>query len=146
MATLDSRGLVDDGSSNLTITGLTLTGNNAMIPSAVVGSGSSVTIPAPGFYQVPVAGVAGQGVFTGSLPNPSLYPGADILITDTIGKYPYLITGSMAINVPGTGGIQTLSSSQGTRLTVPAGGTVGFWSDSKGWLLCAVSGSVTLSP
>jgi hypothetical protein len=26
------------------------------------------------------------------------------------------------------------------------GGTIGFWSDSKGWLICALSGTCILKP
>ena len=145
MTTIGSQGLVDDGSSNLTVTGLTATGATAMLPLSVTGSNFAV-LPGPGFFQIPVTGSAGQGSFTGSLPSPAAYPGGEILITDTIGTYPYLITGSMAVNVPGVGGIQTLSSSLGTKLVVSQGGTVGFWSDSKGWIVSAVSGTVTLKP
>jgi hypothetical protein len=145
MATLDQRGFVDDGSNNITINGVTAMAAEVMLPLGAAGSGA-VQIPAPGFYIVSVTGSAGAGLFTGSLPAASAWPGGDILITDSLGQYPYLISGSMAVNVPGTGGIQTVSSSLGTKLQVPAGGTVGFWSDSKGWLLCAVSGSVTLKP
>jgi hypothetical protein len=145
MATLDSRGLVDDGSANLSVTGLVTTAATTMALSTLAGS-TAAAIPGPGFYAVPATGSSGQGSFTGSLPNPATFPGGEIIVTDTSGQFPYLITGSMAVNVPGVGGIQTLSSSQGTKLNVPQGGTVGFWSDSKGWLLCAVSGSVTLKP
>ena len=145
MATLNSLCLVDDGSSNLTVSGLVTTTATAMIPVTAVTTGS-VTLPAPGFYQIPVTGSGTNGFFTGSLPSAQAFPGGEIIVTDTLGIFGYLITGSMAVNVPGAGGIQTLSSSLGTKLSVPAGGTVGFWSDSKGWLLCAVSGSVTLRP
>lgn len=162
--TLDSRGVFEtsDGQSNLTVSGLTTTNATTMAVNALPGTGSfgapSVAgfpgicaITAPGFYQVPVSGSvapgnAGQGGFTGSLPLASAFPGGEILITDTVGRWAYLITGSIAVNVTGAGGTATLSSSLGTRLTVPPGGTVGFWSDSKGWLLCAVSGTVTLTP
>ena len=146
MTTIGSQGLVDDGSSNLTVTGLTATGATAMLPLSVTGSNFAV-LPGPGFFQIPVTGSAGQGSFTGSLPSPAAYPGGEILITDTIGTYPYLITGSMSLNVSGAlGSLMSLSSSNGTKLSVTAGGTVGFWSDSKGWLVSAVSGTLTLKP
>jgi hypothetical protein len=133
---------------NTSVGGLLTATSNAMIPLTTPGSGTIVPMAVPGFYAIPVTGSAGQGVFTGSLPSPSSYPGADILVTDTVGTYPWVVTGTMSTftGQAGTGGTQTLSSSKGTHLFMPAGGTVGFWSDSKSWLICALSGSATLSP
>ena len=147
MTTIGSQGLVDDGSNNLQVASQMTFASMMMLVAGAAGSGSAVPLPTSGFYQVPVTGSAGQGVFTGSLPNPASYPGGWILITDTIGTYPYLITGSMSLNVSGAlGSLMSLSSSNGTKLSVTAGGTVGFWSDSKGWLVSAVSGTLTLKP
>lgn len=148
MAILDSRGFVDDGSSNLTVAGTTSTAATVMTTNTLAGSGSLVTIPAPGFYAVPCTGTAGQGTFTGSLPAASAWPGAELLLTDTLGIYPWMLTGT--ISMPGTGSVAnaltSMSSSLGTKLFVSQGGTVGLWSDSKGWMVSAVSGTVSLRP
>lgn len=165
MTSIDSRGIVSDtgGSlnvqNNVNVAGLTVVNQNSMAPNPLQASssfavvlgqgwtGCITNVPGSGFYQVPVTGAGGMGYFTASLPNPALFVGGDILITDTLGQFPYLLTGALAMNVSGTllaGGQVQVSSSQGTKLTVSAGGTVGLWSDSKGWLVCAVSGSATL--
>ena len=149
MATIDSRGLVNDGSANLTVTGLTVTGPSAMIVNNTANSGT-IAIAAPGFFQLPASGASGQGNLTASLPSALAYPGADMLLTDTLGQFPWLVTGSMstmsANAVTGSGGQTFMSSSSGTKLVMSAGGTVGFWSDSKSWLVVALSGSCTLKP
>lgn len=148
MATIStSQGLIDDGSGNLTVAGLSVSAQNAMLPQSTTGSAFCV-IPGPGFYQIPVTGSAGQGNFTGSLPNPAAFPGGEILITDTVGTYAWKLTGSMSSfsSTGAAGGAQTISSSNGTQLFMPAGGTIGFWSDAKSWLICACSGSATLKP
>lgn len=175
MTTITStQGLVDDGSGNLTVAGSTITNISYMTPNALPGSasfgsgwptgpaqaggtpGGLIAIPTPGFYQVPVSGSggggsAGMGGFTGSLPSAATFPGGEILITDTSGKgWSYLITGSMSVMQSLTGssgaGIANAVSINGSKLTVSTGGTVGFWSDSKGWLVCAVSGTLILNP
>lgn len=147
MSTIDGRGIVDDGTPNLTVSGVTITTQNAMAPQGVTGSNFCV-LPGPGFFQIPVTGAAGQGNFTGSLPAPGIFPGGEILLTDTIGTYPWLITGSMSSfgSSGSTGGSQWLSSSSGTKLFMPPGSTVGFWSDAKSWLICAMSGAASLKP
>lgn len=148
MATLDQRGFVNDGSSNLTVNGAlvapsTMQANSFFMTTNVLTGSNFCVIAAPGFYQVPVTGTSGQGAFTGSLPSAGLWPGGEILITDTLGIYPYMLTGSMAMM---TGSVaNVLASLNGTKLKVSAGGTVGFWSDSKGWLISAVSGTLTLT-
>jgi len=165
---VDNRGIVEtgDGVGNLTVAGATVTNVSYMTAQTLPGSASLglaaltvggqpglIAIPSPGFYAVPVSGsstqgAAGQGGFTGSLPNAATYPGGEILVTDTVGLWAWLITGSMSSfgSVGGAGGSQALSSSNGTHLVMSAGGTVGFWSDSKSWLICALSGSATLKP
>lgn len=136
---------------NDTVLGLTTTAQNAMSVVVLLGSCSfgvaSVPVPGSGFYQVPVTGTFGQGSFTGSLPSPTLFPGGDLLLTDTLGIYPWMLTGTMSsFGVTVGDNVLTLSSSNGTHLLMPAGGTVGFWSDSKSRLVCALSGSATLKP
>ena len=136
---------------NSTVQGLTTVAANTMAVVSLQGSCSfgviTVPVPASGFYQIPVTGTFGQGSFTGSLPLPSLYPGGDIILTDTLGFYPWMLSGTMSSfgSSAGNGGTQALSSSNGTHLAMSAGGTVGFWSDSKSWLVCALSGTATLS-
>jgi hypothetical protein len=166
MTTISGQGLVDDGSANLTVQGATVTNVSYMTPNVLPGTGSVgapavagfagiCPIPTPGFFQVPVSGSnspgnAGQGGFTGSLPAASAFPGGEILVTDTVGRWAYLITGSISVmtGLTGSGGTTNLANAvsvNGTRLTVSPGGTVGFWSDSKGWLVCAVSGTLVLN-
>jgi len=170
---VDSRGVVEagDGQGNLTVAGATVTNISYMTAQPLVGSASFgapalspgglpglTAIPAPGFFAVPVSGSGGPsgkgaGGFTGSLPSPATYPGGEILITDTLGQFAYLITGSISVmssltgsSGGGTGaGLANAVSVNGTKLTVSPGGTVGFWSDSKGWLVCAVSGTLILN-
>lgn len=143
---------VADGQGNLNVVGQTTAGPIVMTTNVLQGSASVgvgvVNIPLPGFYQVPVSGAFGAGGFTGSLPNASSFPGADILITDTAGLYNWMLTGAISMNVspPYNPGLQTLSSSNGTKLLLASGSTVGLWSDSKGWLVCALSGTATLKP
>lgn len=180
MGTLsNTQGWINDGTGNLNVQGnTTLLGNTAtnattMIPASLVGSASAgsgwpqgpgqlsglpgglIAIPNPGFFQVPISGSsekgqAGAGGFTGSLPSAAAFPGGDILITDTLGLWSYLLTGSIGMfasssfNAGGALGVQ--SSAQGSKLTISAGGTVALWSDSKGWLVSALSGTVTLKP
>jgi|SRR5581483_10597097 len=153
MATIDSRGFVDDGSGNLsvagqvTVVGPTTRAYEVASVATAAGSGSLVALSSPGYYQVPVTGSAGQGQFTGSLPAAASFPGSHLMVVDTLGIYPYLLTGSMAM----MSGTQTPSSTSmttvnGTKLTVAQGGSVGLWSNGKGWLVCAASGTLTLAP
>ena len=168
MATLDQRGLVNDGTNNLTVGGTTVVGSMFMTTNVLPGSGtfgaagypgSWVPIPAPGFYQAPVTSSAavnsqrGAGGFTGSLPSAAQFPGGEILITDTVGVFPYILTCSvgngtismMANLTTGSAFVATVGSLNGSKLTVAAGGTVGLWSDTKGWVVCAISGTVNLT-
>jgi hypothetical protein len=146
MATIDSRGLVNDGSPNLTVAGTLIANQYVMAPivvAGVTGALGYVVLGGPGFYAVPCSGTSGQGAFTGSLPAANVWPGGEILVTDTNGWFGYMLTGSVAMMTGSNG--STVASLNGTKLKVSAGGTVGLWSDSKGWLVSAVSGTVTLS-
>jgi hypothetical protein len=163
MTTIGTQGLVDDGSANLTVGGSTVTNVSYMTPNVLPGTASNgsgwpggpspfgmISIPTPGFFQVPVSGSAvgsskGMGGFTGSLPSAATYPGGEILITDTAGLWSYLLSGS-SISLMGNVSLNSVSSSNGTRATVSPGGTIGLWSDSKGWVVCAISGTCTLAP
>lgn len=173
MATINQLGLVDDGSNDLTVQDQISVGGFFNIAQTLLGSGSSgsageaghgsfavgsfVPVPGPGFFRVPVTGSTadigqrGAGGFTGSLPNPASFPGGQIIITDTLGLYNWLLTGTIAVPVASTGTsgqvggfLGFLSSSVGSKLFLTSGSTVGLWSDSKGWLVVSISGSAFL--
>lgn len=159
MAILDGRGLVDDGSDNVTVvgnqsvggshtvSGLALTGPNAMIPVTVPVGTTAYTFSTPGFFTISPSGSSGQGSFTGSLPSPSLYPGADLLIIDNLATFPWMLTGSIALAGPQNNSSTTvMSSTVGTHLAMTKGSSVGLWSDNVRWMVCAVNGVVTLTP
>ena len=138
-----------DIAQNLTVGGQAQLGAvnaSSMVQNTLLGSGS-VAIPGTGFFQVPGTGSSGQGAFTGSLPAASAFPGGQLLVTDPLGQFPYLLSGTVSmISTLVTGSsVDTVSSLAGTKLNVTAGSTVGLWSDGKGWLVTAVSGSVRLS-
>jgi len=115
-----------------------------MYTQTMTGSNFAV-FPAPGYFQVPVSGASGQGAFTGSLPLAATWPGGQLLVTDTNGYFPYLITGSIAM-MSSSNAAGQLKSVNGTKLTALPGSSVGFWSDGKGWLVTAMSGTLTLAP
>lgn len=115
-----------------------------MYTQSLTGSNFAV-FPATGYFQVPVSGTSGQSAFTGSLPAASAWAGGTLLVTDTLGFYPYLITGSIAM-MSSSNQAGQLKSVNGTKLTALAGSSVGFWSDGKGWLVTAMSGTLTLAP
>lgn len=144
MATLTSaQGFVDDGTGNLVVQGTSVSNAEAKVVNVLTGSNFCV-IPASGFFQVPVSGTSGAGAFTGSLPSPALNAGGSLMITDSAGIYPYLISGTISI-LTGSNGTNQAKSISGTKLTVVQGGSVGFWSDGKGWMVCAASGTLTLA-
>lgn len=145
MATLDSRGLVNDGSNNMTVGGTCATGANVMVANGLAATGN-VTIPSSGFFVVS----ASVG-FTGSLPNPATWPGADLMIVEALGTNTIMLTGSMAMIAMGpsvglsAGTTIAMSSSNGTRLTLSKGGSVVMASDMAKWVICAVNGTGSLS-
>jgi hypothetical protein len=152
--TNDQRGVFEanDGNNDLSVVGKANLAIELMVPTVLTGTNFAV-LPSAGFYQVPVSGtlsVVGAG-FTGSLPSAAVNPGGNLMITDTLGVFSagYLITGSMAMQSGSL--LPTLAqgsakSINGTKLTVSQGGSVGFWSDGKGWLVCAMSGTLTMAP
>lgn len=143
MATIDGRGLVDDGSSTLsisggeTVLGTAATGANVMIPVVLATSGA-VTIPTSGFFQV--AALVG---FTGSLPSPVTWAGGDLLVVETAGNFNILLTGSIAMM--NSVGANQVSGTLGTKLTITKGGSVVLASDVAKWLVCGVNGVATLA-
>ncbi len=138
MAIIDNRGFVDDGSHHLTIGGTCSTTANVMTAMSLATSGS-VTIATSGLFTV--AALVG---FTGSLPAPSSWPGADIMFVETLGTNTIMLTGSMAMMA--SVGVNTVSSSLGTKLTLTKGGSVVLASDNARWLVCGVNGVATLAP
>lgn len=144
MATLTSaQGFVDDGTGNLTVQGTSVSNAEAKVVNLLTGSNFCV-IPSSGFFQVPVSGSGAAGAFTGSLPSPLLNAGGSLMITDSTGVFPYLISGTISI-LTGSTALTQARSISGTKLTVTAGGSVGLWSDGKGWMVCAASGTMTLA-
>lgn len=145
MATLDNRGLVDDGSSSMTVGGTCATGANVMVAQGLAATGN-VNIPSSGFFLVS----ASVG-FTGSLPSPAAWPGADLMIVEALGTNTIMLTGSMAMIAMGPGVVLNssntlvMSSSNGTRLTLSKGGSVVMASDMAKWVICAVNGTGSLT-
>ena len=150
MATIDSRGLVDDGSSTLTVAGPITATTSKCSTTTLAGSGS-VTIPAAGFYYVPATGSATAGYFTGSVPGPGAYPGANLLVCETFGGFGWCLTGSafaaskpVFVMPPGISSA-SFGKLQGTLLSITKGGSVNMISDGYFWLINAGTGSFTLS-
>jgi len=127
---------------NQTVAGTTSYASTAMISSSLLTSGS-VSISTSGFFTVAASGSSGMGYFTGSLPAASSYPGGEVMIIDTYAQYPYMLSGSFAA-MSGSGG-GNFASTTGTHLKCSAGTSVGLWSDSTHWLVCACSGTLALS-
>lgn len=151
MAQVNTQGLVDDGSANLsvagneTIVGTSATGANMMVAQTLATTGA-VTVPSSGLFFVS----ASVG-FTGSLPSPASWPGADLMIVEALGTNTIMLTGSMAMIAMGPGVVLNsantlvMSSSNGTRLTLSKGGSIVMASDMAKWVICAVNGTGSLS-
>jgi hypothetical protein len=166
MAKIDSRGLVDDGSQNLSVgnaltvagavtvagamsvVGTVTMGTVAVTPVAATASGS-VTLSAPGYYTVAASGSGGAGYFTGSVPSAKTWPGSTLVVTDTAGIYDWQLTGSSFSTLGGVFVMPVWASGTmqrvGTKLSMPASGSVAMISDGYRWLLMANTGSITLS-
>jgi len=97
------------------------------------------TVPGPGFF---VASVSAAG-FTGSLPTASYYPGSTVTVTDAVGLFSYKLVASAVSMMSASGA--SIVSKNGTTLAMSAGGTVSVLSDGKGWLVHAVSGTLSVS-
>lgn len=156
-----SGGLVDDGSSDLFVAaGINTPANVAasahLVTAVTLAASGIITIPQPGFYYVPVTGSATitGGYFTGTVPNPSQYPGSMLGLTDTgtAGSFNWLLTGSAPVN--GRALFVKMSGSfSGAPLPVLGGGTVNMSpsgsivmvSDGFRWCIMAGSGSAVLA-
>lgn len=147
MARIGSQGIVDDGSSNLTVAGAaTVGGGVRFTPSTLDGTQTSVTISSPGFYFVS----ASVG-FTGSVPSAANYPGSHLFISET-GGTALMLTGSSyaagkAVFVHKSGSLPggLAAAYGGTSLTLSASGSVGMFSDGFRWCITGGSGSMTLA-
>lgn len=153
MATLDSRGFVDDGSPNLSVAGTQSAAITLLVPGTLAnGSGGVVNIVSPGFYFVPATGSAGQGSFTGSVPAPCSCPGSMLMLTDTLGVFNWMLTGSAYQNGKALF-IRPSGSFPGIAVPALAGGTVSIQpsgsiqmlSDGFRWCIIGGSGSFTLA-
>lgn len=151
MATLNSKGLVDDGSANLTVAGTTTVVGLQLTPNTLAGSGSPVVISGPAFYYVAATGSSGQGSFTGSVPVPGSYPGSLLAITDTLGVFNWLLTGSayqngraLFVKMSGSNPGGTPSTGGGT-VTMSPSGSIMMLSDGFRWCIIGGSGSMVLA-
>ena len=153
MAIIGSRGLVEDGSSNLTVTGVTTAGSIQLAPNTLPdASGGVVTITRPGFYYVPATGSSGQGSFTGSVPAPSSCPGAMLSLTDTFGVFNWLLTGSAyqygkALFVRSSGSFPgiAVSALAGGTVSIQPSGSIMMMSDGFRWVVLGGSGSFSFA-
>jgi len=157
MATIGSRGFVDDGTQALTVGGALSVGSGVSAlyhghnSTTVVGSGS-VTFSGPGMYVISAGGTLGAGDFTGSVPSPATYPGSLLIVKDSLGTFPYLLSGT---SVESRKALFTMSSGSrpgglpgsygGGTLAVSAKGSVVLVSDSVHWCVVGGSGSYTLA-
>lgn len=151
MATIDRRGIVDDGSGDLTVAGAARVGSQQLTSNTLDGT-SSRTIAAPGFYYVAASGTSGQGAFTGSVPQASSFPGSMLFITDTYGVFNWLLTGSSYAT--GKAVFSHKSGSLPGALAAAYGGTsvnlspfasIAMFSDGYRWCIMGGSGSMSLA-
>ena len=155
MATIDSRGFVDDGSPGLQVVGSFSAGGITQTPTVLTGANQSI-IPGPGFYQVAASGSGGVGAFTGSVPSPATYPGGMLGLVDTLNVYPFLLSGAAGAVVSGqkmfvaNGAIfdvtgTLLSPKVAGSITCQKGASISLISDGLRWLVLGASGSFTFN-
>ena len=162
MATLDSRGFVDDGSSSLTVGGaVTVAGTlvaSQSVPSAMPNNvlvGAVNALTTPGFYQYKDDGVQA------SIPSAAALPGAMFVFA------PYVVAfaashGGSNIALTGTpvagqghntavffqqtsGSAGGTGLSRGATLTTATSGSVALMSNGMIWNVMFVSGALTFS-
>lgn len=160
MAKVDSRGLVDDGSSNLTVDGALNVGGSVqgVLPGkqntvSTISNGATTTLTNPGYYLYDGGSTGVVSSCTASLPSAASYPGAMFMfapVTATSGGC--LLTGSAVAQnvvfsaVTGTFGLPQSSLNKGTKLTLGNSGSfVTLQSTGYNWIHVASSGSVTIS-
>lgn len=156
MAYISSKGLVDDGSTNLSVAGTISVGgtivNQAQAFSGT--SGASSVFGAPGFYYLSASGtLATGGSFTGSVPSPASFPGSTLMITEVSGAYSWMLTGTSyrpgiaALFVALSGSTRSATNlAAGSSIQLPASASVMLTSDGFRWLVVAgTSGSITFA-
>jgi hypothetical protein len=154
MAIIGSKGIVDDGSANLSVGGAVDAASVsapliAMSAQTLAGSGS-VSIANPGFYYVAATGSSGAGYFTGTVPSAATFPGARLMIKETYGPFDWMLTGSaIAANAAVFKLVPAITASSGlnagTNLRVAGQGALMMASDSVYWHVYIASGSLTLT-
>lgn len=151
MGIIDSRGIVDDGTGNLTVAGAVTAGSYQRSTTTLDGTASR-TITAPGFYYVAASGTSGQGAFTGSLPAASSFPGASMMLTDTYGVFNWLLTGSSyaagkAVFTHKSGSLPGALASAygGTSINMSPFGSIIMYSDGYRWCIVGGTGSMGLA-
>ena len=150
MATIDSRGFVDDGTSGLRVAGSVSVGVTVAFATVTTDQAGVVAILSPGFYYVPASGSGTGGLFTGSVPAPGQWPGSSLTLSETVGGWAWMLTGSafaankpLFVMPPGTSASN--GKTQGTNLSITKGGSVHMVSNGYFWLISAGSGSYTLT-
>jgi len=155
MARISSKGFVDDGRSGLDVAGnVEVAGRVSAAYSAVnsvtVAGSGSVTFSTPGLYVISAGGTVGAGDFTGSVPAASSYPGATLMVRDTLGTFPYMLTGSATggtavFSRGSSGSFGVATQLAGTVVTATPKCSLMMVSDGLRWMIAAHSGSYTLS-
>lgn len=154
--TIDSRGIVEENVSSGE--GLKVnTPLQGVSPGKIGSSDNSsplsgaFTITSPGHYWV-----SGSTTTTGTMPSPLEMPGAMVLLCNTVAGGAFMLTGStpagvtnpFVANGAGGGSVPTTVNGTvdaGTKLTVPAGGSIGLQSSGLHWIPMIASGSFTLA-
>ena len=153
---IDERGMVDDGSPNLEVSGYMCVGLGVLMGyeqvnnnTALADSGS-VRITTPGMYTIDADGSSiTNGFFTGTVPRPDEWPGSMLMIVDSHGGHPWCLTGSawssdLAVFSMQPGVSSSNNRNHGTHMKVSRGGSVAFLSDGYYWCVTAGSGSYQL--
>ncbi len=164
MARID-RGIVDDGSSGLSVAGgvsigaglavggaIAVGGANAgALPlAATLANGANTVLTTPGFYKYSGGTTGAASQCTGTLPAADAYPGAQFVFTPVIGTGGgMLLTGSVPT---GAASIFSLSSGSfavadggtvlaaGGKLTLPNSGSMIVQSNGLTWMHVASTG------
>lgn len=163
MASIDRKGLVDDGGIDLSVAGSLTVGATLTVAgpittttiqntTAAIAGTALTSIIAPGFYFVAASGTSGQGAFTGSCPPPSRFPGSMLCFTDTYGVFDWALTGSAlsankAVFVHQSGSLPGALpvAYGGTRVSLSPFGSIAMISDGFRWCILGGTGSMNLS-